>query len=595
MSRSAGEPRRTDDPRRLGASVASASADSGETTEFAPVVPGVVQGTTAPTIEQPPPVFSSRAPGELAAVVAGVEVANRPVEIFGDSAPDLSREIRSLRQDRLRAATGFLFVALVIGMVWPFFLGYYEGWEIQTAELLLLAGVVGALSRVRPMPPRWLRVMEVVTFGSVAAIMAWSQYESVLYEAHAQDPAGLTAAVENAIANYALLILIYAMLIPNRWQIVVPVVVVLVATPLATQFYLSNRHPEVIAFAHAVATTDRVISNMMTLVMASALAIFGTIVLNRLRREVFEARQLNQYRLGRRIGAGGMGEVFLAEHHLLKRPCAIKLIRPDRAGDPKALARFEREVQATAQLTHPNTVEIYDYGHTSDGTFFYVMEYLRGLALDELVAEYGPLPPGRVVYLLRQACGALAEAHQSGMIHRDLKPGNLFAASRGGMCDIVKLLDFGLVKPQGGDEHDSELSREGFVRGTPQYMAPEQITSGQTIDHRCDLYAMGGVAYFLLTGRAPFDGPSAVNVMIAQVRDVPMPPSQLRPEVPGDLEAVVLRCLSKDRNDRYPDAIALQHAMDACACARDWSAAQAASWWAEHNARARDTSSQPSN
>ncbi len=581
MSKSAGEPRATPDPDET-----SAFGPISETRAHPATPPPApaAQGDSSLTLEQSSPPFFPRnggnPPVDSAETMPWVP-ESRPMDVVGDNAPDLSREMRELRQDRLRAAAGFLLAALLIGMVWPFFLGYYEGWEIQTTELVLLAAVVVALTQTRPMAPRPLRALEVLTFGSVAAIMAWSQYESVLYEGHAQDPAGLTAAVENAISNSSLLILVYAMLIPNRRRLVVGVVLVLAAMPLLTQAYLFNRHPEILGFSHAVATPDRIISNMMTLVMASALAIFGTIVLNRLRREAFEARQLNQYHLGRRLGAGGMGEVYLAEHHLLKRPCAIKLIRPDRADDPRALIRFEREVQATARLTHPNTVEIFDYGHTSDGTFFYVMEYLRGLALDELVERHGPLPASRVIYLLRQACGALTEAHQAGMIHRDLKPGNLFAASRGGIHDIVKLLDFGLVKPQTENEHDSDMSREGLVRGTPQYMAPEQVLGSQTIDHRCDLYALGGTAYYLLTGKPPFDGPNALAVMSAQVRDKPKPPSQLCPEIPADLEAVVLRCLSKKPDDRFPDAGALQHALDACLRARDWDATRAAAWWAD--------------
>ena len=185
---------------------------------------------------------------------------------------------------------------------------------------------------------------------------------------------------------------------------------------------------------------------MILLILAVGSA-FGARTISRLRRQVAEARQLGQYRLRRRIGAGGMGEVYLAEHQLLKRPCAVKLIRPDDVADPRALERFEREVRLTATLSHPNTVEIYDYGRTEDGTYYYVMEYLPGLSLAELVERHGPLPPGRVVYLLRQVCGALREAHAAGLIHRDIKPSNIFAARRGGMDDVAKLLDFGLVLP----------------------------------------------------------------------------------------------------------------------------------------------------
>ena len=186
------------------------------------------------------------------------------------------------------------------------------------------------------------------------------------------------------------------------------------------------------------------------------------------------------------------------------------MIRPDRAGDPRSLARFEHEVRATARLSDPNTVEVYDYGRTEDGTFFYVMEYLHGLTLDELVARHGPLPPGRVIYLLRQACEALAEAHAAGLIHRDLKPANIFAARRGRRYDFVKLLDFGLVKAVAA-RPEVGPGRDGTVCGTPQYMAPEQVTGDRAVDRRCDLYALGGVAYSLLTGRPPFQAQTATR------------------------------------------------------------------------------------
>ncbi len=225
-------------------------------------------------------------------------------------------------------------------------------------------------------------------------------------------------------------------------------------------------------------------------------------------------------------------------------------------------------------------MEIYDYGRTADGTFFYVMEYLHGLSLDELVGHHGPLPPRRAIYLLRQACEALAESHAAGLIHRDLKPGNIFAARRGRRYDFVKLLDFGLVEAVAAP-HGSGLSHEGTVRGTPQYMAPEQITGDRAVDRRCDLYAMGGVAYTLLTGRPPFEGETAAQVMSAHVHDPVVPPSRHRPDIPTDLEKVVLRCLAKDPNGRFQSAEELETVLAACTSAAGWDAKKAASWWEE--------------
>ena len=263
-----------------------------------------------------------------------------------------------------------------------------------------------------------------------------------------------------------------------------------------------------------------------------------------------------------------MGEVYLAEHQLLKRPCAVKLIRPGDATDPRALERFEREVRLTATLSHPNTVEIYDYGRAEDGTYYYVMEYLPGLSLAELVERHGPLPPGRVVYLLRQVCGALREAHAAGLIHRDIKPSNIFAARRGGMDDVAKLLDFGLVLPA-ATVRAAHLSGEGQILGTPLFMSPEQATGGRELDERSDIYSLGAVAYYLLTGRPPFDGEDGIAVMIAHARDPVVPPSRVRAGIPEDLERVVLRCLAKDPAERFPDAESLERALARCACAAE--------------------------
>ena len=221
----------------------------------------------------------------------------------------------------------------------------------------------------------------------------------------------------------------------------------MLAATVLSPLVLRILHPEVFRFAAPLLTFEIVSENILMLAIGAGVTVYATHIINALRVEAFEARQLNQYRLKGQIGAGGMGVVYLAEHQLLKRPCAIKLIAPDRAGDPKALARFEREVRTTARLSHPNTVEIYDYGRTDDGTFYYVMELLNGLSLADLVERHGPLPPGRAIFLLRQACGALAEAHAAGLVHRDLKPANIFAARRGNLHDFVKLLDFGLVLP----------------------------------------------------------------------------------------------------------------------------------------------------
>jgi serine/threonine-protein kinase len=236
----------------------------------------------------------------------------------------------------------------------------------------------------------------------------------------------------------------------------------------------------------------------------------------------------------------------------------------------------------TARLSHWNTVEIFDYGSTDDGTFFYVMEYLPGLSLEQLLERHGPLPAERVVHVLRQTCQALREAHQVGLIHRDIKPGNIFAAQRGGVYDVVKLLDFGLVKPV--DESPSaRLSQEGGISGTPLFMSPEQARGLGDLDARSDIYSLGAVAYALLTGRPPFDGSNPMDVMIAHVRDEVVCLSQHQSDVPTDLERVILKCLAKSPEDRFQDVDSLEQALAECAAADQWTPWHAAIWWREND------------
>jgi serine/threonine-protein kinase len=320
---------------------------------------------------------------------------------------------------------------------------------------------------------------------------------------------------------------------------------------------------------------------VLMLGLSMAIAVFGSYKLNALREEAYKARKLGQYRLKRLLGSGGMGEVYLAEHTLLRRPCAIKLIRPDQAGDGTSLQRFEREVRATATLTHWNTVEIFDYGHTPDGTFYYVMEYLPGLSLEELVQRYGPLPPERGVYLLRQVCRGLREAHNMGIIHRDIKPSNILACERGGVQDVAKLLDFGLVRCVGSDKSTVKLTQEGVVAGSPMYMSPEQVKGRDDLDPRSDIYNLGLVAYFLLTGQPPFERETPMEALMAHVYE-PVPALEhLRKGVPADLQEIVLQCLEKAPARRFQNVAALERALGQCACANLWDEEKAAAWWRE--------------
>jgi serine/threonine-protein kinase len=298
-----------------------------------------------------------------------------------------------------------------------------------------------------------------------------------------------------------------------------------------------------------------------------------------LRAEVREARRLGQYVLERKIGEGGMGEVYRAWHGMMRRPTALKLLRPDRAA-ASSLLRFEREVQLTARLTHPNTITIFDYGRTHDGVFYYAMELLDGATLQRVVELSGPQAQARVVRILSMACGALAEAHAIGLIHRDIKPANIMLCTQGGERDVVKLLDFGLVKELAVDAAPG-VSIAGHLTGTPLYMAPESILAPDHVDARTDLYALGAVAYFLLAGGEVFAGNSVVEVCGAHLHQTPQPLAARGVQVSAELEALVLACLSKQPEQRPQSALELRRRLDACAI-EPWDADQASGWWSEH-------------
>jgi len=313
-------------------------------------------------------------------------------------------------------------------------------------------------------------------------------------------------------------------------------------------------------------------------VVTISLATYGSHIIYGLRQEIRQAQQLGQYTLLEKIGEGGMGSVYRARHALLRRPTAIKLVPPEKAG-PKQLVRFEREVQNTAELEHPNTIQIYDYGHSPDGVFYYAMEFLDGIDLEELVDEDGKQPPGRVVHILDQACAALAEAHDKGLVHRDVKPANIFLCHRGGVPDVVKVLDFGLVK---------ELATPGgvtnvdMVAGTPAFISPEAITAPDSLGPAADIYALGAVAYFLLTGAPVFEGATVVEICSHHVHTAPEPPSRRAGiELSAELEGLVLRCLAKKPDERPDGVRAIRRTLRTLAEAADWDDDAAEAWWAE--------------
>ncbi len=463
-------------------------------------------------------------------------------------------------------------------------IGAWEWGALMTlAGTVTVAGVLAWLCRAKRWPMRRWRIVEAVLFGTVFArnvhravlfprsYGAWGQAETALAAGRVDDAAQIYVTLSaEFFTSWLVFVLAYGVLTPNTGRRSAVAVGCFTFTALGIWVALGPATGVPMALWARVF----VVSSAVVLVAVAAIAVFASHRLDRARRES-EDRRVGQYRLRWKLGAGGMGEVHLAEHVLLRRPCAVKLIRPDRVGDPQALVRFEREVQLTATLTHPNTVQVFDYGRADDGTFYYAMEYLPGRNLDELVTAAGPLPPGRAVYLLRQVCGALAEAHAAGLVHRDIKPSNVIACERGGAFDVAKLLDFGLVRSERPGFGRGDATAEGSIAGTPAYMSPEQAAGEARPDARSDIYGLGALAYFLLTGAPPFANRSMIKMIAAHLNETPAPPTG----APPDRADIVMRCLAKQPADRFADVREMDRALAACACAADWTDDDAATWW----------------
>ncbi len=324
--------------------------------------------------------------------------------------------------------------------------------------------------------------------------------------------------------------------------------------------------------------------------IAASLAVIPAHIITSLGREVSAARELGSYRVGELVASGGMGEVYRATHRLLARPAAIKLVRPDVLGarspdEGRVLVkRFQREAAAAAALRSPHTIELYDFGVGEDGTFYLVMELLDGLTLDQLVERFGPVPPERAVHLLRQACESLAEAHDRGLVHRDVKPSNLYTCRLARAVDFVKVLDFGLVKSitERGQERTKLTSPESLA-GTPAFMAPELVLDQAAVDRRVDIYALGCVAYWLLSGRLVFEADNALAMLHKHLEQQPLPPSSASEvAIPPGLDAVVLACLAKRPEDRPADMDDLARRLAEVPIAEPWTAERAAQWWTAH-------------
>ena len=502
------------------------------------------------------------------------------LELIEGTRPDLSQETLDLLRDRLRIAALLLFAGFLAFFIKNLIFPGTSATGVETVlfwlhvTMIAVTGIVGIrLCTNCPHIRQHLRLAEVMVFGGSALVFLVFSYQILIAAAQ-------RGYVSPIYGPWLLLIFTYALFVPNSWQRALAVIAPMAVAPIFLLVLARFTSADFLRVVSDPYYRTLYLEMAMVMTLGASIAVWGVRTMRSLRHEVFEAKQLGQYQLKHLLDAGGMGEVYVGEHLLLKRPCAIKLIRPEKAGDASALARFEREVQSTARLTHWNTVEIYDFGRADDGTLYYVMEYLPGMNLKEIIDLHGPMPAGRVIHLIWQTCQALSEAHAVGMIHRDIKPGNIFAASRGGHFDVAKLLDFGLVQSPRRNG-DVLLTQEQTVIGSPLYMSPEQAT-GEEADQRSDIYSLGVVAYILLTGKPPFENEKPIKVMFAHASEAPTPPSALNPAVPGDLEAVVMRCLEKKPEDRYQTADDLARALRACESSGSWTPTAAGDWWRDH-------------
>jgi serine/threonine-protein kinase len=496
------------------------------------------------------------------------------------------RQVRLSRFGRMLAFVTLVYVVLTFSAsLWlkrPSFNG-------SSAPLVVASFAFGALwllLRRAPRSPRFVRAVELSTlFVGTAAISAVALVMDLLAQPDM---------IVRTLLIYVLLV--YAVYVPStaRHTLLVALLMtppLLVCIFVAFSSYDPALHDPPAAYWPKGQVGDvaypAVFFNSVWWLIAVAMAGAFSQTIYGLRKAVSDVRRLGQYTLEQKLGEGGMGVVYRASHAMLRRPTAIKLLLPDRAGKD-ALARFEREVQRTAMLTHPNTVTVFDYGRTTDGVFYYAMELLEGAALDEIVEVDGPQPAERVIHLLEQAAASLAEAHDAGLIHRDVKPGNILVVDRGGISDLVKVVDFGLVKDVGASARGAATSAPALtmadaITGTPLYIAPETVLAPETVDARADLYALGAVGYWLLTGTHVFNGRSIVEVCAHHLHSVPDAPSaRLAAPVAPDLEAVLLACLAKRPEDRPASAHVLRERLRACAAVGGWTNARAAQWWALH-------------
>ena len=492
-------------------------------------------------------------------------------------------ESRAYLQERLEVLSGLMFWSFVVLLGFTFLMYFrYPHIEPPNEDIINYMSIAGLI--VLAATWRLLLVRRTLSMEQLLRIDTfYAICTGITFGASAWFAKELRPSAYGCLLYASFMVLLRAIVIPSTGPRTA-VTGALTFLPMTIAAIALREGQELPSWAFVVA--DLVISTIIIL-----LATIGSRIIYGLRRQVSVAMQLGQYTLDRKIGEGGMGEVYRAHHALLRRPTAIKLLIPDRIGGG-TVERFEREVQHMSRLTHPNTVAVFDYGRNPEGIFYYAMEYLDGIDLEHLVEQYGPQPADRVTAILIQVCGALHEAHHNGIIHRDIKPANIILCERGAVPDVAKVVDYGLVK-----EFTANTGKSShLILGTPAYIAPEAVSDPESVGPAGDLYALGAVGYFLLTGKPVFEGKTSVDICVQHVTATPVPPSQAAAiDVPDALERIIMSCLEKSPAAR-PSAASLAKLLRAMPPQDHWTDDAALAWWCEF--RKRDeiaaTGSEPS-
>lgn len=440
-----------------------------------------------------------------------------------------------------------------------------------TANLIALV----ALWRLPALSRRGLGLVELFLFGTEMLVLLDSQYVTGIHLIDQSDLVDAVAFQKNGVLRVTFLMVSSAVFLPHSPKISGRIAVTMATALVLCHGFVVDHARTAHLVMDDIASHRVVMFNAVTLVTGAVLATLAGWML-RGQRDVIEAGgRVGPYRLRLTLDSGGMGEVYLADHHTLTRPCAVKVVRAGRRHGKVDRELFTRELNLASMLRHPSAVAIYDCGLATDGSPYYAMEFLPGLTVAGIVERFGPVSCSRAIYVLTQVCGVLEEAHRYGLVHRDLSPANVFLAVLGGQCDVAKLLDFGVAATV-GESHDPAA---GCVAGTPAFIAPEQAVRTAAVDHRADIYGVGALLTYMLTGHPPYEGVTAEETLARLVSDPVSDVASRLAAFPEDVRAVVLRCLEKDPKDRFESAAAVSAALHQCGAAHGWNADEARSWW----------------